>query len=68
MLRPAPITSGACRLAPEPARKGKTHLSRVDLRQKREEVKTMTLVWETPDFEEVAVTPEVTMYLGRMED
>jgi coenzyme PQQ precursor peptide PqqA len=37
-------------------------------RQKREEVKAMTLVWETPEFEEVAVTPEVTMYLGRMAD
>ncbi|MEW2511139.1 MULTISPECIES: pyrroloquinoline quinone precursor peptide PqqA [Streptomyces] len=25
-------------------------------------------VWETPDFDEVAVAAEVTMYLARLED
>ena len=25
-------------------------------------------VWETPEFEEIAVAPEVTMYLGQLED
>lgn len=25
-------------------------------------------VWETPEFDEVTVAPEVTMYLGTMED
>jgi coenzyme PQQ precursor peptide PqqA len=25
-------------------------------------------VWETPDFDEVAVAPEVTMYIAQMED
>lgn len=25
-------------------------------------------VWETPEFEEVGVAPEVTMYVARMED
>jgi coenzyme PQQ precursor peptide PqqA len=25
-------------------------------------------VWETPDFDEVAVAPEVTMYVAQMED
>jgi coenzyme PQQ precursor peptide PqqA len=24
--------------------------------------------WESPDFEEVACAPEVTMYVARMED
>ena len=24
--------------------------------------------WETPEFEEVACAPEVTMYVARMED
>ncbi|TNC24621.1 pyrroloquinoline quinone precursor peptide PqqA [Amycolatopsis alkalitolerans] len=24
--------------------------------------------WETPEFDEVAVAPEVTMYLGSLED
>ncbi|TVT56093.1 pyrroloquinoline quinone precursor peptide PqqA [Amycolatopsis cynarae] len=26
------------------------------------------VVWETPEFEEIAVAPEVTMYVARMED
>ena len=25
-------------------------------------------VWESPEFDEVAVAPEVTMYVARMED
>ena len=25
-------------------------------------------VWETPDFDEVGVAPEVTMYIAQMED
>ncbi|MFE7235312.1 pyrroloquinoline quinone precursor peptide PqqA [Streptomyces sp. NPDC002405] len=25
-------------------------------------------VWETPEFEEIAVAAEVTMYVARMED
>ncbi|MEW2290165.1 pyrroloquinoline quinone precursor peptide PqqA [Streptomyces sp. NPDC047841] len=25
-------------------------------------------VWETPDFDEIAVAAEVTMYLARLED
>jgi coenzyme PQQ precursor peptide PqqA len=25
-------------------------------------------VWETPEFDEIAVAAEVTMYLARMED
>ncbi|MDQ0382608.1 pyrroloquinoline quinone precursor peptide PqqA [Amycolatopsis thermophila] len=24
--------------------------------------------WETPEFEEIAVAPEVTMYVAQMED
>ncbi len=24
--------------------------------------------WETPEFDEIAVAPEVTMYVARMED
>ncbi|MCW0214788.1 MAG: pyrroloquinoline quinone precursor peptide PqqA [Pseudonocardia sp.] len=24
--------------------------------------------WETPDFEEIGVAPEVTMYIARMDD
>lgn len=24
--------------------------------------------WETPEFDEVAVAPEVTMYMGQLED
>jgi coenzyme PQQ precursor peptide PqqA len=25
-------------------------------------------VWETPEFDEIAVAPEVTMYVAQMED
>jgi coenzyme PQQ precursor peptide PqqA len=25
-------------------------------------------VWETPDFEEIAVAPEVTMYIAQLQD
>lgn len=25
-------------------------------------------VWETPDFEEIGVRPEVTMYVGQLAD
>ena len=25
-------------------------------------------VWETPDFDEVGVAPEVTMYIAQLED
>lgn len=25
-------------------------------------------VWQTPDFEEIAVAPEVTMYVARLDD
>jgi coenzyme PQQ precursor peptide PqqA len=25
-------------------------------------------VWETPDFDEVGVAPELTMYIAQMED
>lgn len=27
-----------------------------------------TAVWETPEFDEIAVAPEVTMYIAQMED
>ena len=26
------------------------------------------VVWETPDFEEIGVAPEVTMYLDQLEE
>jgi coenzyme PQQ precursor peptide PqqA len=26
------------------------------------------LVWETPEFEEIGVAPEVTMYIAQLED
>lgn len=27
-----------------------------------------THIWETPEFEEIGVAPEVTMYVARMDD
>jgi coenzyme PQQ precursor peptide PqqA len=31
-------------------------------------METQLAVWETPEFDEIAVAAEVTMYLARMED
>jgi coenzyme PQQ precursor peptide PqqA len=31
-------------------------------------METQVAVWETPEFEEVACAPEVTMYVARMDD
>jgi coenzyme PQQ precursor peptide PqqA len=34
-----------------------------------EEVKTVEIqMWETPQFEEIGVAPEVTMYIAQMDD
>jgi coenzyme PQQ precursor peptide PqqA len=34
-----------------------------------EEVKTVEIqTWETPQFEEIGVAPEVTMYVAQMDD
>lgn len=30
-------------------------------------VRSQPEVWETPDFEEIEVAPEVTMYFGRLD-
>jgi coenzyme PQQ precursor peptide PqqA len=31
-------------------------------------VKSQLAVWETPEFEEISVAPEVTMYVAQLED
>jgi coenzyme PQQ precursor peptide PqqA len=31
-------------------------------------VKPRTEVWEAPEFEEIGVAPEVTMYVARLDD
>jgi coenzyme PQQ precursor peptide PqqA len=31
-------------------------------------MESQPLVWETPEFDEVAVAAEVTMYIARLED
>jgi coenzyme PQQ precursor peptide PqqA len=31
-------------------------------------VESQLVVWETPEFEEIGVAPEVTMYIAQMED
>ncbi|MET8585924.1 pyrroloquinoline quinone precursor peptide PqqA [Streptomyces collinus] len=31
-------------------------------------METQLAVWETPEFDEIAVAAEVTMYLAQMED
>jgi coenzyme PQQ precursor peptide PqqA len=31
-------------------------------------MESQTPVWETPEFEEIGVAPEVTMYVARMDD
>lgn len=31
-------------------------------------METRTYLWETPEFEEIGVAPEVTMYVARMDD
>jgi coenzyme PQQ precursor peptide PqqA len=31
-------------------------------------VESQLAVWETPDFDEIGVAPEVTMYIARQED
>ena len=37
--------------------------------RRRKEVTTVELqTWETPQFEEIGVAPEVTMYVAQMDD
>jgi coenzyme PQQ precursor peptide PqqA len=31
-------------------------------------METELAVWETPEFDEIAVAPEVTMYIAQLED
>jgi coenzyme PQQ precursor peptide PqqA len=31
-------------------------------------MESQLVVWETPEFDEVAVAPEVTMYVAQMEE
>ena len=31
-------------------------------------MESQVVVWETPDFDEIAVAPEVTMYVARLDD
>jgi coenzyme PQQ precursor peptide PqqA len=31
-------------------------------------MESQLLVWETPEFDEIGVAPEVTMYVGTLED
>ena len=31
-------------------------------------MESQLIVWETPEFDEVAVAPDVTMYIAQMED
>jgi coenzyme PQQ precursor peptide PqqA len=33
-----------------------------------ESVESQLAVWETPEFEEIGVAPEVTMYIAQLED
>ena len=31
-------------------------------------MESQLVVWETPDFDEIAVAPEVTMYIAQLDD
>jgi coenzyme PQQ precursor peptide PqqA len=31
-------------------------------------MESQLVVWETPEFEEIGVAPEVTMYVARLDD
>jgi coenzyme PQQ precursor peptide PqqA len=31
-------------------------------------MESQLIVWETPDFDEIGVAPEVTMYVDQLED
>jgi coenzyme PQQ precursor peptide PqqA len=31
-------------------------------------MESQVAVWETPEFDEIAVAPEVTMYVARLDD